>query len=540
MTVMKLLFTNKPRQLVPFVLLLVILMFAAVISVQAGVTNGLQVPPTSTPVPPSHAIQSGSDTATVYLPAVNGGAQPTDTPGSDKEFFISPSGDDGHSGALPNQAWATFEHAWTVVKAGDTVTMLDGTYTKTTIQPPSKVTGQPGNPITIRAQNDGQAIIDGQFVRQPVYTEYGGVDYHLVIEGIIARNSWKHAYRLNGNHTTLRRVSGYNADTDVNGHVFAITGKYNLVEDCVASGTGRKMVMVFKGRYNTIRRCHADWREWDGREWGSCWPWGDGLEFYSSSYNIMENSISYGHLPRAGISLLSQGTNEEVRTDGNKVLGTMSILSGMKHDGTPMAWGDTRPQPTKYTCVRDFGAGAGQLSGLWVGASGGNLHDNLLQDIFVWGSARWGITSRMTGPNPSYSNNHINRATVFNNGLDNIDKFGGIGAGADQEELAHFASIENSIIENIWTGSGFVNQNGEGARLTHRYVDGILTDKPLWPWPMEDRIKDELGYSVTCKMGTIINDAYAQGKAAEGIDMASRDPDWASDPNNLVVQACNN
>jgi hypothetical protein len=56
---------------------------------------------------------------------------------------------------------------------------------------------------------------------------------------------------------------------------------------------------------------------------------------------------------------------------------------------------------------------------------------------------------------------------------------------------------------------------------------------------MEERIKAELGYSVTCIMGTIINDAFAQGKAAEGIDMTSRDPDWASNPNNLVVQACN-
>jgi hypothetical protein len=57
---------------------------------------------------------------------------------------------------------------------------------------------------------------------------------------------------------------------------------------------------------------------------------------------------------------------------------------------------------------------------------------------------------------------------------------------------------------------------------------------------MEERVKAELGYSVTCVMGTIINDAYAAGKAAEGIDMVKRDSNWASDPTNLVVQACNN
>jgi hypothetical protein len=46
--------------------------------------------------------------------------------------------------------------------------------------------------------------------------------------------------------------------------------------------------------------------------------------------------------------------------------------------------------------------------------------------------------------------------------------------------------------------------NGEGARLTHRYVDGVLTNEPLWPWPMEDRIQAELGFSVTELMTDLI------------------------------------
>jgi hypothetical protein len=46
--------------------------------------------------------------------------------------------------------------------------------------------------------------------------------------------------------------------------------------------------------------------------------------------------------------------------------------------------------------------------------------------------------------------------------------------------------------------------DGEGARLTNRYVDGVLTDQPLWPWPMEDRIQAELGFSVTDFMTKLI------------------------------------
>jgi hypothetical protein len=46
------------------------------------------------------------------------------------------------------------------------------------------------------------------------------------------------------------------------------------------------------------------------------------------------------------------------------------------------------------------------------------------------------------------------------------------------------------------TGTG---ENGEnmGAEVIYQTVNGVLTDEPLWPWPMEDRIIAESGYSVT-------------------------------------------
>jgi hypothetical protein len=36
-----------------------------------------------------------------------------------------------------------------------------------------------------------------------------------------------------------------------------------------------------------------------------------------------------------------------------------------------------------------------------------------------------------------------------------------------------------------------------GADVRYRLEDGVLTDVPLWPWPMEDRIDREQGVSVT-------------------------------------------
>jgi hypothetical protein len=416
---------------------------------------------------------------------------------SGREFYMSPSGNDSNSGTTPNAPWATFDKAWTVLQPGDVLTLMDGVYYQS-FNP--NITGEPGKPITVRAQNDGQAVIDGQGVRIPVTFAYHIVSYYFILEGIVARNSSGSVYLIHGAHNVLKRVSGYDANTDTNDHVFVITGDNNLIEDCVASGTGRKMVLVFEAEHNVIRRCFTDWQESDGRDYPGCWPSGEGLEFYGANYNIIENSISYANTPWSGISVMAQYPQTAI---GNKILGSMAIYSGMQHNGVPMVWGDTRPQPSVGTCMTQFDSWPSLLAGFRIGESG-EVRDNLHQDIFAWGSARYGLTFYQIGTAGVFSNNVVNRATIINNGLDNIALWGGIGVDARETELQRFDSIQNSEIGVIWTDTGYTSLNGEGARLTNRYVNGVLTNEPLWPWPMEDRIQAELGYSVTDIMTAII------------------------------------
>ncbi|MCJ7739934.1 hypothetical protein MUP32_01275 [Candidatus Microgenomates bacterium] len=44
-----------------------------------------------------------------------------------------------------------------------------------------------------------------------------------------------------------------------------------------------------------------------------------------------------------------------------------------------------------------------------------------------------------------------------------------------------------------------IGENGKniGADVIYQYENGVITSKPLWPWPMEERIKKESGVSVT-------------------------------------------
>ena len=526
-------FISKKSNKAFYIILAAVLLFEAIISMRAIKANSYNVERMRRKHYVNMVDEQGA--GDVFLPIVSNGVAQT-PPGNGGDYFISPSGNDDHDGRSPGQAWATFEHAWTKLQPGDTLTLLDGVYYQS-IHPQN--VGEIGNQVTVRAQNDGKAIIDGEDQRIPVRIEKYRRSY-LIIEGIVARNGNRDVYSLTGDHNILRRVSGYDAYTDGNSRVFSVGGQHNLLEDCVAAGSARKMIVTLGGQYNTVRRCHADWREWNGREWHGCWPQGLGIEMYTASNNIFENSIAYGQVAGTGIEVMAQGG---AASRDNKILGSMAIQSGMNFDGTPIIWGDTRPQPSIGTCIAKIYEWPNMMSGFMAVASGGTLHDNLLQDILAWGNARYGIAgSAEDHPDTDVANNQLNRATIIGNGLNNPHReWGGNGVDTSSGVLSIFASVTDSYIENIWQGgSDYTTMTGEGARLTRRYVDGVMTNEDLWPWPMEERVKDELGYSVTCRMGSIINDAYAAGKAAEGIDMTTRDPDWANDPNNLVVQACNN
>ena len=95
-------------------------------------------------------------------------------------FYISPSGNDNNAGTSESAPWATFNRAWQDLFPGDTLILLDGVYYQSLN--PNRRNGLPGSPITIRAKNDGQAIIDGQNQRVPVKLGVNGVEEIIEIK----------------------------------------------------------------------------------------------------------------------------------------------------------------------------------------------------------------------------------------------------------------------------------------------------------------------------------------------------------------------
>jgi hypothetical protein len=452
-----------------------------------------------------------------------------------------------------SQPWKTFDRAWKTVKPGDTLLLLDGTFLQslhpTVDGKENTVDKSPtfdlndyktfplDHPlrtkyyITVKAVNDGGAIIDGDtngdgfadaipvFLgdrclyytcnQQPAYGD------GFILEGLVAKNSSSSIYLIQGHDVIIRRCSGYDANTDTNSYIFHITSEYSersgspiqgpaniLLEDDVAAGSGRKMAVTIAQTGNVVfRRIFAAWQEWrNDNPWDpNEWPWGDGIEDYtwgdadlSNSPNMLgntmfENSIVYGMLPTYGFSL-SPNNYGPVRF--NKFYGLMSIGVGQKWDmKTLMTWPCPNPaKPTQH--CHDFSIPqhrAGFDLGIYNTPT---LTHNRFSDLFAYGNAAPGITA---GPwVSSSSDNSISNVTLAHNGLAPGNQW--TGTQIFDADLARFTSASNLYIE----GKSAYNDKSKGARLRYRYVNGNLMDgtnnqpaQELWPWPMEDRIHRE-------------------------------------------------
>jgi hypothetical protein len=73
--------------------------------------------------------------------------------------------------------------------------------------------------------------------------------------------------------------------------------------------------------------------------------------------------------------------------------------------------------------------------------------------------------------------------------MENATEIGGrVSSIGKQWTIANQVTAETvAEAPNIWNGSGSM-----GARVCKRYKNGVLTSEPLWPWPMDQRIRAAL------------------------------------------------
>ena len=491
------------------------------------------------------------------------------TPYPMKTYYISPTGSDSNTGIDQSHPIATFNHAWELLCPGDTLYVMDGTYYQSII--PNVRNGAPNpainqndyltypldhpdrikNYIKIKALNDGQAIIDGQYTRIPVqlgHWEQSGIGQYFIIEGIVAKNSSENVYNILAHNVIIRHTSGFNSNTHDNTGVYEIWGSgsdqdpFNiLLEDNFASGIGRKMFMAYSAYVNVIFRRNTAYIKEVVLADNACqndWPNGDGIEIYNwnqqdlPNNSLVENNLFLGGGPTYGFSL----TPNPARTIGNQYLGNISLQNGMNLDGTYRVWSCSAMAPV---CQSNGTKCAANGSTDWLYHRTGftfgiyanpYFKNNTFQDLFAYGNASFGLTAggdwcdgtepvgtypcarcnsvennpyenctlgQLTASDRS-SGNILNRMTLAHNSLASASPYNASGVEHPPEALQTFrdyGTLGTLYIE----GNTLYADKSKGARLRYRYVNGVLMDgtngqpaQELWPWPMEDRIRIEL------------------------------------------------
>lgn len=442
---------------------------------------------------------------------------------------------------------------WDVANAGDTLNLLDGVYvgSNSVIDPPSGLSGSgnpanwpPGdrqiiagsNPITVRALNDGGVLIDGEFQRSPL--SLSG-NHWFVVEGVNVRNSNFALVSLSGpsSNNIVRRVVGWDTlatrgQTKGVDCVFS-TCVNNMVEDCAMFGVFGGGFVVH-GSVNgpvIFRRCYADGQAYMGGEDTSQSAFHPN---YSSTQNVtLENCIGrlsysqqpFSHCFAAGAGYPA-GCVDNYRQSGP---GARYIFR--------LRGGDANPPPHINTHVygslgytldtdrwRYNGIQVGPVDALRAPVAP-NIHGVHIVDTMMF----------IHPSNPTFNfaqGFHLAHSSVPPGGYDLVasnitsvrgslgDHIEGFPTTNEWEVTNYSRGSSLSSVQNPWTTS-------TGANLCVKYVNRIKTASPLWPWPMNSRIKSASqmtsrysGPCNTCRWGA--TGAEAQAPLRSPIDVTQQ------------------
>lgn len=447
----------------------------------------------------------------------------TQVSGGGRTFFISPSGNDAYPGNSAAQPWLTFSKAWSQLQPGDTLVVRDGIY-KQDLSPPPLKSGKEMAPITVRAENDGMAFIDGETVRPTLalrgsaYLVFEGLKIGNGLEGSLSMSSstGKIATGVAAHHNIVRRVGVFGSKL-LKGNVKAVSisggSHHNLLEDMWVWGKGRYSVELYgegnggdllDAPYNTLRRIvirHDPHYVAEARSPQA------GLAVYGANNNIIENVVTLDGIQRPVDTESDRGnfylTSHSPNTvNNNKLLGNIGLNGngvGLNMDAdlsngnvfeNNVMWNHTSTgvslskeaqnnvydRITSSSTKQDAGSTA-----FYQGGKGTVLRNSLLMNARSYGVKQGPDNKSMTA---TYN-------YFYGNAANDCESCGTLDATND---MTHRDPMVRYIVRQEvgsplkGTGSGGVDR---GATVLYRYRDGALTTEKLWPWPNEERIRQD-------------------------------------------------
>ena len=422
-------------------------------------------------------------------------------------YYLNDTGSNANAGTSTGAPWLTWAHAFSNSVCGDTLVVMDGTYT------PAKN----GNPVltktctastvyTVRAQNQRVALISGTGAADSFKVLNSA---YIVIDGLriksadLSEASGGKAVEAvdvtDSHHITLKNLLVYENNRYFNTHLIFLNRTENsLVEDTELYSFHRHGLIVYYSDFNIVRRlyCHSRWRADIAGGWVSAPSDGgdDCIAVYPASDNTIENVIAENVLALVSV----QATALSRR---NQVLGSIALnaQTGASLD----ARGDTAMQQPQDTTFRNFVVvnstrnGVASKSALntqiinatainaaldgflaqKIAATGGGSYSFFCTNCLAMSNNRSGFT--VTSDIQTWT---INYSSSFGNGYNY------------NSDVTH-ANIKNEISETTNPGLGTcylwlpdasplkragLGGADIGANILYRYQNGVLTNVPLW------------------------------------------------------------
>jgi len=262
--------------------------------------------------------------------------------------------------------------------------------------------------------------------------------------------------------------------------------EHTLFEDCAGWGIARKTYTNSQGgNFTTYRRC---WGRWEG-----CHRVGPKMTFsvyYNSYGNRFENCVGTWDARRMKETYTVFGNDGEPFTSWSQGPKEPHHQTGYAVDQPYGIFGRDRIDPGKCP-TKPFG-----LLGCLAYLTPDQRVDTLKAMFFVSAYHPGDLTMRDCAAIAAVGSAAVKPMRLYNplaRRLTIISKVEPDFSGShDMESIARAGDLDS-----LTRGPHGALDVPGGADLWHRYENGVKTGEPLWPWPMNERIKELTGVDVT-------------------------------------------
>jgi hypothetical protein len=398
---------------------------------------------------------------------------------------------DSGNGQTTGTAKKYIESGIALMSSGDTLIINDGTYSTTNDQIVNMPNGTVGAYTTIKAANDGGAII----------TATDGFSFnanYVQIEGLKFSGTWQKT--TDGNHIKILRCAFQGGPTSGNNINFAVGTSYVLIEDCWFYGQGgRYKILIYQADHIILRRCvirqDAGWTVYESDPEA-------GVAVYESSNVSLQNVIvidsTLNYTANYVGSFYQTGHGGNPSSNNVEYLGCISLNNkgqGFHNDTDDGGIGCNLTDFIVYANESGLNTSNTSTDMIMRRLTVGNLDDRGIQnwganDITVYDSNFFNLIDATTRNSVTitYSNSY-NPADLSGTGITNLNPI--------TNGLLYLPRIENASTlktggqSNGQKGAQITKKMGTSGTLHGETGYNILTSEDLWPWPNEDRIKTD-------------------------------------------------